>query len=269
MSRLLALSLCALGAIAPTLSAGQTARETLAQVLTNLRAERTLFARLAGREVRHGKGVDLLSDLWFRVRSEGEREIAELELRQFRDSRPTRRIVGDGVTRWAYDFARNEYSASRYGSDSGAQPERYLDRLLQRFDSLLPSPEAGLGRLLKDAYGGELARASDWLPAAEPVCLAVATPDPVDSSRMYVPTADRWYILSYRPGVRNRSVCFEISVDPYTNVPRLTSIYGAERMADTKTVLSSWQIALQTTVIPDGANFQFLPPANARPIVGR
>lgn len=269
MFRPLAATVCALGAILPSFSAAQTARETLSQALTSLRSERTLFARLAGREVRHGKAVELLSDLWFRIRSEGEREIAELELRQFRDNLPTRRIVGDGVTRWAYDFTRNEYSASRYGSDAGAQPERYLDRLLQRFDALLPSPEAGLGRLLKDAYGGEMARLSDWLPSAEPVYLAVATPDPVDSSRMYVPTADRWFILSYRPGLRNRSICFEVSIDPYTFVPRLTSIYGAERTADTKTVLSTWQIALHTTVIPDGANFRFLPPVNARPIVGR
>lgn len=247
------------------MGSAQTAGKALQQAFEALREETSIFARLTSTEVRFSQTTNILNDLWFRQTQDAKgNPLAQLELREFKNGEPNRRIVGDGISRWTYDLLRKEYSVSRYGNESAYDAAKYLPGLLQKFSSSLQGTQSAMGRLLKDVYGGDTVRVSDWLPNATPELLVYATADPVNPLRTYVPTETDAYILLARPGVRNRSYCFHLAETP-SGTWAVKQIFFAESYKDQLAV--DWTMDIYTGAIPADANFVFTPPASARPIV--
>lgn len=95
---------------------------------------------------------------------EDGRPMVKLEMVIFVNDLEIYRIVGDGVTLYAYDERRNQYSASRYGNYNGAQPAAYMNTLLSTVRSLLQGNTVFPGRIISEVYAGEDARYTSWIP---------------------------------------------------------------------------------------------------------
>ena len=95
---------------------------------------------------------------------EDGRPMIKVEMVIFVNDLEIYRIVGDGVTLYAYDERRNQYSASRYGTYNGAQPAAYINSLLSTLRSLLQGNAVFPGRIFSEVYAGEDARYTSWIP---------------------------------------------------------------------------------------------------------
>jgi outer membrane lipoprotein-sorting protein len=185
---------------------------------------------------------------WFQDVEDG-RPMAKVEMLIYLNDVEIFRIVGDGTTVFAYDEQRNEYSASRYGNFSGAQPASYVNSLLASVRSLLKGQTVYSGRLISEVYGGEASRYTSWIPGTA--------------------IEDTGSIVRYVLGSPvHRS--FEFN---YSNVPPnviLTSIDYFDHV-DMATVSRevNWTLTLTSfDVALSDVTFSFVPPAGVRSVVG-
>jgi hypothetical protein len=180
---------------------------------------------------------------------ENGRPMAKLEMQGFVAGVQTYEIVGDGVTLWAYDLTRSEYSASRYGNYNGNQPAGYVNSLLGSLRSMIKGYAAYPVRLLSESYGGENARYTTWAPGGS--------------------IEDTGLLIRYSLGNPVwRSMDFSYSFgSPYVNVTQID--YFDEVFFGGQARDINWTLTpLSSDVAPTGANFQFVPPTTARPVSG-
>jgi hypothetical protein len=185
---------------------------------------------------------------WFQSVEDG-RPMSKIEMVISLNGAEIYRIVGDGTTLFAYDGRRNEYSASRYGNYSNAQPAAYVNALLSSVRSMLQGQAVYPGRLLSEVYAGEGSRYTSWIPGTA-----------VENTGAIVR-----YVLG-NPVHRNLEFT-------YTNIPPTVVLNTVqyfdhvERGSVARDV--SWTMTLQSfdVALTDVA-FTFLPPSGARPVVG-
>ena len=185
---------------------------------------------------------------WFQD-VEDNRPMAKLEMVISLNGIEVFRIVGDGITLYAFDEQKNEYAASRYGTYTGAQPNDYVNALLSSTRSLLQGQPTYSGRLVSEVYAGEGARYTTWVPGAT--------------------IEDTGALVRYTLGNPvHRSMEFS-----YSNVPPnviLNSIDYFDQVnlgAVVKTV--NWSITVQSfDVALTDVQFSFVPPTGAKAVVG-
>ena len=159
------------------------------------------------------------------------------------------RIVGDGVTLFAYDERRNEYSASRYGNYANAQPASYVNTLLASVRSLLQGQNVYAGRLISEVYAGEGSRYTSWIPGAfvenTGAIVRYTLGNPVHRSFEFGYT-------NVPPNVVLNTIDF------YDHVDR----GSVSRDINWQMTLTSFDVALSDVT------FSFAPPSGARAVVG-
>jgi hypothetical protein len=248
-------------------------RIALNDAFGDVREHESIFMRLEGTTSTFGKESAILTDVFFRTVADGERDLLKLEIRNFVNGTDRVRTVADGVALWQYDFLRNEYRTSRYGSYQGANPENYRLRLFQSLASQAKGPNQTIIQLLKDIYGREDAGFRDLMGNTRATYLidgSPATPDPVRPDWIYTPGINDRYVMLYATGKLDKSFVFHLSRGDEDSPFVLKSIFGNEQdnvSRTTRTTESSWRIDLYTTTIPSDANFKFIAPAGAKPIV--
>lgn len=237
--------------------------------LTWLRSQPSLWVRVDGVDDYIQGNTFSADTFWYQSFQTGG-PTAKLESTEYRNGRLIRRIVGDGNTLWAYDPLRNEYSAKVYGSLTGNQNQNLLRDLLTGFSSHATGNLASSARLVRETYGGGAALFRSWLTGGQ--SWALADPqfmnDPVVGSKwVYRASPVRQFAVYYLPGTPARSLSFQLDQNGKSGAWELTNIYGADASSVAgKDRLVYWHMTI-TPVLPATANFEFVPPANARPIV--
>jgi len=185
---------------------------------------------------------------WFQDVEDG-RPMAKVEIIVRLNGAEIFRAEGDGTTLYEYDEQRNEYSSTRYGNYSGAQPTEYVNTLLSAVRSMLQGPTMYPGRLISEVYGGSDARYTTWLPGA-----AIENTGTVVRYTLGSPV--------------HRSMEFS-----YTNMPpnvvlnSITYFDHTDMPNTTRDV--NWSMTFTSSdVILSDITFSFIPPAGARPVVG-
>jgi hypothetical protein len=185
---------------------------------------------------------------WFQDIEDG-RPMTKLEMLGYVNGTEKFRIVGDGITLWAYDEARNEYSASRYGTYKDGQPTAYVNDLLSSLRSLVKGQSSFVGRMLGEVYGGEEARYTTWLPGTNientGAVVRYVLGNPVHRSLEF------WYTSMPPNMVLNH-------IDYFDEV----SFGDQNRDLDWTITLLSFDLALTDT------SFQFIPPTGSRAVAG-
>ena len=181
--------------------------------------------------------------------TEDGRPMAKLQMLIYLNGAEVYRIVGDGITLYAFDERLNQYSGSRYGNYSGAQPADYLNALLDSTRSLLQNNAVYPGRLLSEVYAGEDARYTSWIPG-----VAVENTGTVVRYTLGSP-AHRTLEFDYRsipPTVTLNSIAYYDHVD----------MGVVSRDVNWSVSLSSFDVALSDVA------FNFVPPTGAQSVVG-
>ena len=185
---------------------------------------------------------------WFQDVESG-RPMAKVEMLGYVNGSATFLLVGDGVTLWAYDMVRNEYSTSRYGAFNGAQPADYVNALLNTMRSMIKGQAAYPVRLLSETYAGENARYTTWVPGTAIVNTGT----------------DIQYSLG-NPVWRRMDFSYNY-VAPYMNITQIAyfdEVYFANQARDINWTLTP----LSSDTAPAGSNFSFVPPNSARAVTG-
>lgn len=248
LSRLLVLA-CLGFTAATALSQVAPAEQPIQSALTGLRTHAGLQVVLSGTQSAGEASETFTTTLYWFESIEDGRPVVRVEVVGDKNAAEVFRIVGDGVTLWAYDARRNEYSATRYGNYRGAQPENYVNALLGALGSMIEGRSALPVRLLNQVYGGESARYRSWLPGATPVNSGISVLYQLGS-----PVRRR---LEFRYTGVDPAVLID-SIDYYDRV-ELGSIVRE----------TTWQISpLSLDAVPAEANFSFVPPAGSRAIAG-
>ena len=243
------------------------------EALTRLRTTGDLWAQLSGTESLGTTVTPVVTDLmWSRKFLPSGLLSARLDARSFRNGRLAAQTVGDGKTVWRHSVPDNTYSALIYGSEDGSVPPTYLSTLLQTLTSYADGPDGYLSRLLRETYGGSMARFTQWMPASlTPRLLETgAVNDPNVPGRTFVATATTSYaIYAARLPASDRVLAFELERDAVPMAPnyRLQRIYYSERgPVGTRTRLLEWTTSVTAGWLPAYANFTFAIPAGARAV---
>jgi len=229
--------------------------------------------RLEGTTTLYGTEVPILTDVFYTQDGTVDRDSAKVEIRNFTGGTDQFRTVADGVSLWNYDFARNEYRTNRYGAFQGPQPEHYRTRLFQSLATYAKGPTQTIVQILKDIYSRDDAEFRDLMGNARATHLldgSPATPDPIKPDWVFTPTINDQYVMLFATGRRDKSFVFHLNRADEDSPFTLKSIYGTEQDNASRTSRpsqSAWRIDIYTTVIPSGANFQFIAPTGAKPIV--
>lgn len=182
---------------------------------------------------------------WFQD-VEGGRPMAKVEMLGYVNGVQTFVMVGDGITLWAYDLTRNEYSASRYGEFNGNQPADYVNALLNTMRSMIKGQAAYPVRLLSETYAGENARYTTWLPGT-------AIVDTGTSIRYAMGNPLRRQLdFTYNPGPGISKITY------------FDEVYFGAAARDINWTLTP----VSSDVAPAGSSFTFVPPDSARSVAG-
>lgn len=228
---------------------------------------------MAGGEILGGALLPLSGDLFFTIR--GPSETLLLEALEYRGGSTTQRVVGDGVSLWAYSYSRNEYSASLYGAFAGPQPPTYRSNLLVSLQLHLAGVWGYAGRVLREIYGGEMAQYSQWVLRAREDIVQQGSPplrDALVPSRVYTGNPVRQYVVYTLGNPARRSIAFERI---WTTRPGgsdgwlLSRIFIAEyQRLGAKDRLVDVAIELYPNMVPTSADFTFRPPQGSKPVSG-
>lgn len=254
------------------LVAGQALAQADALVqngLTWLRTQPSVWIRVDGVDDYIQSHSFTTDTFWYQtVQPSGP--LIKLESTEYRDGRLIRRIVGDGNTLWAFDPLRNEYSAKVYGSLTGGQNQNLLRDLLTGFGSHATGNLASSARLVRETYGGGAALFRPWVIGSQ--SWALMDPqfmnDPIVGTKWtYRASPARQFAVYYVAGPPAKSLSFQFDQNSKSGAWELTNVYGAESSTVAgKDRLVYWHMTI-TPVLPATANFEFVPPANARPVV--
>ena len=180
------------------------------------------------------------------------KQLAQLELLEYRDGVLLSRIAGDGVRYWEYDVAKNQYSGTEYGSARHVGNER--NRLFQNLVRRSTGARAFLARLLADGFGttSVLPSAGNraWFPWRPNAVVSMNGNNIVCDAT--TPTPNRLtYILEPAPG-------FGYSLKGAQYIEQ-TSISGRTRTTE-------WTVTIYPDTIPKDTSFEFVPPQGSRSV---
>jgi hypothetical protein len=183
---------------------------TIQASLSTLAESQTVFLQLTGSVTYRGKTTLFTDNLSWMTDFTGAKPIIRLELQEFQGSSLTRRYVGDGENLWGYNLVEHTYSAINYGGYGASRSEFYELNLLNYFSASVTGNGSYLAKLLKQTYNLSKTPYSSWAPGTP--CLAlpqtILTPDPVNPSAQYLPSATDWFYM-YNAAPK-RSIVFEV-----------------------------------------------------------
>ena len=227
----------------------EAARAKLQSVWSTLRDEPQLALLLDGTEKIGAKTVPISAHgYWKTGIIEGVRD-GWLQVETSRKGYLTDLAVGDGTTFWAFNPAKNEYSARLYGSYGGAIPESAVRNLLGFASSRLAGLGDPIARLLRETYSGTDALYRSWLP----------------NSKVLV--GSTWIQYRFKDPVE-RLFTFEWQHNDTTGLDDLVSITGYESRVVGGTLRElNWVLAVKRDDLSlSPATFAFTPPVGARPV---
>jgi len=268
--------------------------QLLRDAYSNLRAESsTVRITLSGSDSR-GTGTRFRSELTYNDTASSQQS----EVLEFAGSLATpdanlplvRRIVGDATSMWGYNFGRNAYTATRYGSYNGAQPTSYRDEFFHAFTAAGLGQTTPAARLMSDIYHGDpmytplmpgfaqlVALDSPLVPDRPPVWgptkhnPVVGYQDPVLSGAGYLPvdatptSQGTHYFAVYEPNIE-RSVVFQVTQKTLTDPWVLRDVYSAQNFANG---VVEWHVHFDTSPTIAQGTFTFVPPKGARALSTR
>lgn len=232
-------------------------------------ANSSVRVRLDGTETIGTSTIPVVGELyWNRSYDANGQPVAKMEYTEYRDGFLVQRSVGDGTTFYCYSPFKNEYWVANYGSHGPFNPARYLANLVDDATAGMKGSATYLGRLLREVYVVNGYRA--WIPGAQEMLLTDGQPpvaDPVVGSRTYAAGPNTEYGLFWFGKPARKSLAFQFDVNGSTR--DLKAIFFAEASSLQGTPrLVEWRADIYTNVVPAANNFVFIPPANARIIVG-
>ncbi|MFQ3586279.1 MAG: hypothetical protein SNJ76_01260 [Fimbriimonadaceae bacterium] len=266
----LALSLLAVATVAPTLAL--TPEEAVQSAFENLRMSTTAWVRLESEETVRNQQTTRVHDLfWMQgFDRDGQLEI-KVEIVEYADGSPVRRTVADGRILWDYDIRRNTYSATDYRGSGPEAHAGYASRALQGLARIQDNRSAALVRLLGEVWGGAASRFRPWVLTEANNRALVDGPawmtDPMSPDQIIGPKFGESVAVWWSPGsngTARRAISFSMSVDDSGN-RTLNGIHFRDRVSNDRTL--TWTMTVQPSVLPASANFVFVPPASAKPIV--
>lgn len=242
-----------------------------------------MWLRVDGVEYLDASPTPIATDIYFASTLGPVGEQLTLESLEYRGITLAQRIVGDGISVWANNPVRNEYSASAYGVYNGSQPTTYRSNLLSSFESSLKGMSAYGGRLLREIYGVGGAMYRDWLPAIPdwnrpgeswPKVFenGGSYRDPI-FNRLFVSVASQKdYIVYEAARPTRRAIIFERTWMTRPNGTTgwlLTKVYILEhnRLANRDRFVDA-ALSAYPNMVPTSADFTFQPAPGSRAIAG-
>jgi hypothetical protein len=201
-----------------------------------------------GIETYAGREESILVDTYFsrKVTTAGGSETM-VDVWAYRGAKLQLRLVGDGVTFWAYEPARNQYYSAPYGRFDGANPGDYVPTLMNLLNGRARGDSAFPAKLLQQAFGKATPAWTPW-PANATVTVegnyvVCSTGQPVDQQVTYT-------VSSTEEGHRLDGVHF-----------------WSRTMVGRKSRLIEWtmQVYREPFELPEGV-FKFVPPKGSRAI---
>lgn len=260
------------------LANGQSGTQRIQDTLVLLRGSATAWIKLDGTECAGGIATPIGTDIYFVSQVGGVQEKLVLESLDYYGGL-RQRIVGDGISLWAYEPQRNQYSASRYGAYNGNPPADYRTNLLSSFELNLKGTAAYAGRLLREVYGPGGARYRDWLPPSPDWGAGGSSwPKVFENGQVYVEpilgktyrsgtTAQGDYVYVVYQAAGQKSLVFELFKSTGQTLYRLNIIYIAEknRVSNRDRVIDA-KLVFYPDMVPGSASFVFQPPAGSRAV---
>ncbi len=226
----------------------QSARVMMDGAMAELATHDRLTLVLSGTEDDGGKHHTFSAVLKVGFSIQNGRQVAQMELLDYRDDQLRKRVAGDGERFWAYDLIGKVYTSTEYGTASytGKEKERLFQNMLLR----LKGEQTFLARLVKDAFGGSTGARSAWVPWRPNSNVSVRGEDIVCASD--APTPNRLtYSLEQTPG-------FGFSLK---NVS-----YFEETRISNRVRTTQWTVSIFRDHLPEGTSWLFVPPVGSRAV---
>lgn len=236
-----------------------------------LRSQPSIWLRQTGTDTLGNTTATFAADVFWEMGVDARGvPIYRLESIESRNGSFTRRIVGDGATLWTFDAVRNEYAAQTYDAAiQNAGRTNALKDLLTGFKSHARGESAYAARLLNEVYQSGGALFKPWVSGQSwQVLDPNSMNDPLlGSSRVYAAGPQTQFAVYFQGTSIQRSLAFRIGQAQQNGPWELQRIYFADQSAlSGQTRLIDWQMSVSAVAAGTG-NFQFVPPADARPVV--
>jgi hypothetical protein len=249
----------------------QTPTQRIQEAMTPLRDYNAAWIQVSGTETLGTVQTPIQTDIYWDTPTTK----SFVEILSQNNGVINQRLVGDGVSLWAYSPARNEYSANIYGAYTGPQPQTYRSNLLSSITHLLKGTSAYGGRLLNEVYGGEAALYRSWVPInGEPTVYENGTTytNPLNGRQYTSIPTQRDFIVYELGNPLRRAVIFErlwgplrSGVDGWklasVSVAEYARLGNRDRFIDVRVIFNGGGI-------PTTANFSFQPPAGSKSLTG-
>lgn len=249
-----------------------TPEEAVQSAFENLRMSTTAWVRLESEETVRNQRTARVHDLfWVQgFNSDGQLEI-KAEIVEYADGSPVRRIVADGQILWDYDIRRNTYSAADYRGSGPEARAGYASRVLQGLARVQDTRSAALVRLIGEVWGGATSRFRPWVLTEANNRALIDGPawmtDPMSPDLILSPKLGESVAVWWSPGsngTARRAISFSMFVDDSGN-RTLNGVHFRDRISNDRSL--TWTMTVHPSFLPASANFVFVPPANAKPIV--
>ncbi len=270
MKRTLALLALAMTPFVVSAQIPDEASVAVRDAFKTLSSSSSIRVRMSGTETIGSASIPVVGELYWSLGYEASgAPLAKVEYNEYRDGYLVQRSVGDGKTFYCYSPFKNEYWVASYGTHGPTTPARYLANLVDDLTASMKGSATYLARLLRETYVVNGFRA--WIPGANENLLVDgegAYFDPLVKGRTFIATSSVEYGLFWFGNPVKKSLAFEFALGSATG-RELKRIYYAELSSvQAAPRLIEWRADLFTNFIPAATNFVFIPPANARVIVG-
>lgn len=266
-----------LGAACMVAHAQTPAFQTVQDSFNSLRGNNSVWLKMDARQEVGAKAYNYTINLyWLRTLNASGDTIFKLESSAYDSTGMVRRLVGDGNTFWVYDVAANTYSTEIYWPEGAKQPSNYQVRLMEAFSRTTRGSESFLARMIQEIYAGPQATYRPWViaPTANSMLIPEksSAPDPMNPSEPKddyhtAPGEEIALFWAARPSQNaHRVVAFFFDIDGSGN-RNLRTIEYRDVLSNSPWRFNSFKIDVFPGVTPAAANFQFVPPTNARAIV--
>ncbi len=226
----------------------QSARVMMEGALAELATHKQLTLVLSGTENDGGREHKFSAVLAIEFSIQNGRQVAKMELLDYRDNQLQKRVAADGERFWAYDLKGKVYTSTEYGTAAyvGKEKERLFQNMLLR----MKGGQTFLARLVKDAFGGTLNASSAWMPWRPNAKVSVQGENIVCAST--APTANT---LTY-------------ALEPVIGFGyALKGVdYTEETLISGRVRSTQWTVSIFRDQLAQGTSWVFVPPAGSRAV---
>ncbi len=251
------IGLCLLPLLASAQTPAQQARDMYVPALRDLGQMQQCALLLNGTETIGGVSTNIFTQVSVHRRTEPNNTIRYfLEIRNWRGTTETQRIVGDGQRMWVYDILKNEYSVYGYDletNDINRQPEKAAMNLLRAAKN-------------KSVLGANMAMQT----------LIESEEAAIDPSRLY----SQWNPWMPTSVISNATAGFRAQlssprfVDMYYDISNpapgdyyLLKVRAYQEEKERNSIKQiDWQIVVERNTYPASTRFTFVPPTTAKAI---